>query len=73
MEGTGGHKVHVLSVTSTTFASGRDPALHPEPHEFSALALRLECIFHLASLFLGMPLSTEDLVLLLSSTSIWLR
>lgn len=56
MEGTGGHKVLVLSVASTTFASGRDPALHPAPREFSALALRLECIFHPSSSFLGMPL-----------------
>lgn len=73
VKGTGGHKERVLTVTSIKFASGKGPALHREPRELSVLTLRLECIFHATSSFLGMPLSTEDPVLLLSSKSIQLR
>lgn len=72
VEGAGGHNECVLTDASTKFASGKGPALHQEPRELSELALRLECIFHPTSSFLGMPLSTEDLVLLLSSKSIQL-
>lgn len=73
VKGPGGHKEYVLTVTSTKFASGKGSALHGEPRELLGLALCLECIFHPASWFLGMPLSTEGPVLLLSSKSIQLR
>lgn len=72
VEGTGGHRERVLRVASRKFASGKGPALRREPRELSELALRLECIFHPTPSFLGMPLTTEDSLLLLSSKSIWL-
>lgn len=68
VKGTGGHKELVSRVVSKT--SGKGPALHQEPLEISELALQLECIFHPNSLFLGKPVPTEDLVLLVSSKSI---